>query len=617
MKTFCLTLVAICLLVSCGTRNNEQSLREINGFLLTEASSMASAIDSMKVSLEKGASETEVTHHFVSARERWKHIEPIVEFHFAGVADAINGPALPEDEESDDKVIDPTGFQVIEELIYPTYDTTTKVELLTEITTMQALSLRLVSLIESNTLNEQNVFEAARLQLLRIAALGVSGFDSPIANLSIGEAKASIRGLKSILATFDSDDKLEKAFSKTLEYLEANDNFFAFNRGEFIADYLKPLASEIYRFQLARHIPNNTWTGPIDMNESDIFDADNFQVEHFAPLYSREHQKNEAVILLGKTLFFDPILSGNNSRSCASCHNPEKAFTDNRTKSIAFNFAGTVVRNAPTLINSGFQRAQFADSRVAFLEDQVSAVISNKSELHSNAEESFRKIVASDEYVALLQKAFPNQKEFNSLNVQQSLAAYVRSLSGFNSRFDRYMRGEKNAMSRMEVEGFNLFMGKAKCGTCHFMPLFNGTIPPGFTKTESEVLGVPVGPTTNVVDPDEGKYRTTGKQRHRFMFKTPTVRNASLTAPYMHNGGFKTLEEILDFYNNGGGYALGIELENQTLPLDTLGLTGGEKKKIIAFIHTLTDTAALDATPVVLPKFANTQLNDRKVGGVY
>jgi cytochrome c peroxidase len=127
-------------------------------------------------------------------------------------------------------------------------------------------------------------------------------------------------------------------------------------------------------------------------------------------------------------------------------------------------------------------------------------------------------------------------------------------------------------------------MGKAKCGTCHFMPLFNGTFPPAFQKMETEVIGVPETISSEKIDPDMGRYNIIKVESFRHAFKIPTVRNAARTAPYMHNGVFTTLNQVLDFYNKGGGAGSGIKIDNQTLPFDKLGLTEKERNDIISFI---------------------------------
>ena len=134
-----------------------------------------------------------------------------------------------------------------------------------------------------------------------------------------------------------------------------------------------------------------------------------------------------------------------------------------------------------------------------------------------------------------------------------AIGSYVRSLVMLNSRFDDYMRGNKAAMNQEEINGFNLFMGKAKCATCHYMPLFNGTFPPRYMIIESEVIGVPGKRGENKIDPDEGRYGIVKVESQRHAFKIPTVRNASLTAPYMHNGVSSTLDQADQFYNKGGG----------------------------------------------------------------
>ena len=168
-----------------------------------------------------------------------------------------------------------------------------------------------------------------------------------------------------------------------------------------------------------------------------------------------------------------------------------------------------------------------------------------------------------------------------------AIGSYVRSLISLTSRFDEYMQGNSEAMNAHEIKGFNLFMGKAKCGTCHYMPLFNGNLPPRFVKTESEVIGVPSTISGKEIDPDLGRYAIIKTPSLKHSFKIPSIRNAASTAPYMHNGIYNTLEQVMDFYNKGGGTGLGISINNQTLPFDKLNLTHEESVDIIAFINSL------------------------------
>jgi cytochrome c peroxidase len=131
------------------------------------------------------------------------------------------------------------------------------------------------------------------------------------------------------------------------------------------------------------------------------------------------------------------------------------------------------------------------------------------------------------------------------------------------------------------------------CGTCHFLPLTNSVVPPNFERSEQEVLGVPITPvwTRATIDPDSGRIVVTRAAMHRFAFKTPTVRNSGVTAPYMHNGVYKTLDDVVRFYDAGGGAGIGIRLPNQTLPPDSLRLTPVEKRALVKFLQALTDTA--------------------------
>jgi cytochrome c peroxidase len=172
-----------------------------------------------------------------------------------------------------------------------------------------------------------------------------------------------------------------------------------------------------------------------------------------------------------------------------------------------------------------------------------------------------------------------------------ALAAFLRTLVYLNSAFDRYLQGDTLALTKQQQDGFNLFMGKAQCGTCHFAPLFNGLTPPLFQLTEFEVLGTSLSDTLEHPrsDPDQGRFGVFPISFYKQAFKTPTVRNAAVTAPYMHNGSFSSLEKVVDFYDKGGGIGLGLPVENQTLSAAPLHLTAEEKKAVISFMEALTD----------------------------
>ncbi len=178
------------------------------------------------------------------------------------------------------------------------------------------------------------------------------------------------------------------------------------------------------------------------------------------------------------------------------------------------------------------------------------------------------------------------------------------------------MRGTLKQLPKKAQAGFNLFMGKALCSTCHFFPLFNGTVPPHYRKTENEVLGIAQSADNTELDQDSGKYLITLTPLHLRSFKTPGVRNTNQTAPYMHNGAYPDLKSVIDFYNRGGGQAFGFQVHNQTLPTDSLGLTETEVEELISFLETLNDTTSRFSVPEILPAIPEAP-EHRKMGGAY
>lgn len=310
------------------------------------------------------------------------------------------------------------------------------------------------------------------------------------------------------------------------------------------------------------------------------------------------------LVALGERLFVEPMLSGDRMRSCASCYRPEQAFADGVTIAPSIDPRGSrVARNTPTLINAALQPAQFADERSVTLEDQALEVLRSAAEMHSSAERAAASLAADSAYRISFARAFGGAASVavTPLRVRQALAAYVRTLVSLNSRFDRAVRGDTSALTAGERHGFTLFMGKAMCGTCHFTPLFSGNTPPLYMGSDVEVIGTPVTPSApGTLDPDSGRARIDDLPNHLRAFKTPSLRNVALTAPYMHNGAFRTLDDVLLFYDHGGARGAGARIDDQTLSADSLHLSAEERDAIIAFLGSLTDTSGLGATPLAL-----------------
>jgi cytochrome c peroxidase len=296
---------------------------------------------------------------------------------------------------------------------------------------------------------------------------------------------------------------------------------------------------------------------------------------------------NPLRVQLGKSLFYDSIFSTTVSRSCASCHNPSKAFTDGLKVPVATNPSTPLKRNTPTLLNAAYQTRFFYDSRASTLENQLNSVVHNTDEMNGSLRQSIERIQEHASYRDQFTKAYPGDKQpVTEYNIANAISSYIRSLSSFNTKFDRFMRN-RSQLTDEEKRGFNLFAGKAKCATCHYLPLFNGLVPPQFTETESEVIGTPSFADARIADDDLGKFNFTRSVIHQRAFKTPSLRHISKTAPYMHNGVFSTLEQVMAFYNTGGGAGSGIETDNQTLPPDPLHLNRKEVRSIVAFLKTL------------------------------
>ncbi len=586
MKNSFILLVLI-VLVSC--QNAIPKHETVNNVFKSDILKVIDEVSKLEHLIKLNSSTVQLQKQFLIAHSNYKQVETISEYYFPAVSKAINGPALAEFEENDGKTLPPEGFQVIEEFIFPAYNPKSKAELLKEMGILSANLKRLDKVSQTNEFTDSHVFDAMRLEVFRIITLGITGFDSPIAQKSIPEAVSALESIEKYYKIYAADSpdesfqKVLKTIKKGKEYLKTNTNFNAFDRAFFIREIANPLSVGLYKTQVSLKIPFIKETRGLKTTAQTLFDENAFDTEAFSafPDYETTPEKIE----LGKLLFNDPVLSGDNSRSCASCHHSDKAFTDGLEKSVSLDGTSLVKRNTPTLTNIAFQRAFFSDSRVNYLEDQAVAVIINENEMHGSLAKSVVALKKQPSYVAKFQKAFP-KTEIDEFGIKNALASYIRSLSNYDSKFDGFMRGEEK-FDLDEIAGFNLFTGKAKCATCHFIPLTNGTVPPSFMKSESEVLGVPN--KHKKLDADLGKFELTKAEIHRNSFKTPTIRNVELTAPYMHNGVFKTLEEVIDFYNEGGGNGLGFNLQNQTLPEDKLNLTDLEKKQLIAFMKTLTD----------------------------
>lgn len=571
-------------------QKNEDPKSSIKQDLLIDLTKLDNEIIHFQKLVNDNSSQKEIVQQFKKSRLLYKKVEWEVEYFIPETARFMNGPALDEMELEENRSFEPHGFQVIEEMIYPEYNKESREDLIRELNIFQSNIKQLKSTFEVITISDDYILDAIQQNVFRVIALGITGFDSPILQSSILEAGQSLivipESLEKINANNKSLTELKKLVSKAQKYCQENNNFNAFNRAVFISEYLNPISKNLKAFQKEEHIKNVKKSSPLKPTIETLFDKDAFDVNAF--VLSEEYNFTKDKSILGEKLFYDKSLSKNNDRSCASCHHPEKAFTDGLKTNLSLT-GSNLARNTPTLTYASLQNAQFWDMRQLDLEKQSVDVIQNKDEMHGSMDNIHAKILLDQEYIKVFKKAYPKTLKPEAWQIQNAIASYIRSLNAFDSRFDKYMRGNKNSLNNQEIEGMNLFMGKAKCATCHFTPLFNGTVPPSYSKTEHEVIGTPNEASGRTLSPDKGRYLYNKMPQLVGAFKTPTVRNAAVTAPYMHNGVFKTLEEVVSFYNKGGGQGLGYEVANQTLPFDKLNLTVKEEHALVAFMKTLTD----------------------------
>jgi len=255
---------------------------------------------------------------------------------------------------------------------------------------------------------------------------------------------------------------------------------------------------------------------------------------------------------LGRRLFFDRRLSRDGSVSCSSCHDPQRAFADDRPVAIGV-FGRRGHRNAPALINRGYGRSFFWDGRASTLEDQVLKPIEDVNEMDLPLPEAAARV------------------DLHPREISHALASYVRSILSGDAPFDRFVNGDRGALSTEQQAGLQIFRGKGNCTACHVGPTFTDE---RFHNTGIAWRGGQMQ--------DDGRFAVTGKAEDRGAFKTPTLRDVARTAPYMHDGSLATLQDVVEFYDRGGHPNLQLDPE-----LRPLRLSRDEKQALAAFLRSL------------------------------
>ncbi len=292
----------------------------------------------------------------------------------------------------------------------------------------------------------------------------------------------------------------------------------------------------------------------------------------------KDNPLTEETVALGRRLYYEKALSVDNTVSCASCHHPDFGFSDG--KSVSTGVQGkTGTRNSPTVFNSAYFREQFWDGRAPTLEKQAEGPVANPVEMAHSLDGAAKKLQSDPGYVMEFERAFgfgPITYE----KIAKAIAAFERTVISANSPFDRYyFGGQKNALSASAQRGFEIFRDpkRGNCAVCHTI----GEKDALFTDNKYHNIGVGVRDEQFT---DIGRFEVTKNPADRGAFKTPSLRNVALTAPYLHDGSLKTLKDVIDLYIGGGNSNPHLDKEIHALDF----LTGQERKDLLAFLESLT-----------------------------
>jgi cytochrome c peroxidase len=287
-------------------------------------------------------------------------------------------------------------------------------------------------------------------------------------------------------------------------------------------------------------------------------------------------------VALGKQLFFDPRLSGSGFLSCASCHNPAMGWSDGLPTGFGHDFK-RLGRATPTILNTVYQPLLMWDGRKPNLEQQALGPIEAAGEMNMPLDQLESRLQGISGYKPLFERAYPGEG-ITRLSVGKAIASFERTVVSTEAPFDRWRKGDTQAMNASAQRGFQVFQDKGNCAKCH----------QGFNFTDNGFHNIGVKSLSEVED--EGRFAHRKIKILKGAFKTPTLRDVALTGPYMHNGMYQTLEEVVDHYDRGGDVKT--NLSTNILPLN---LTPQDKADLVAFMKSLTGAPMVLALPQLPP----------------
>ena len=628
--------VACALLGACapatpdGRRGNDQravsAADAVRDLVMVRSAHLDSALVRLDSTVHSGADSMQRHRALLKARVAYKSFEFATEYFMPTVARALNGAPIDEidDEEADRPLRPAEGLQVIAGLLDSLARPGARDAVQRELSSARSAIQRARQVTLAYRYSDAQLFAAVREEIARVTALGLTGIDAHDDADLARELDAALEGVAAVLQAYAppaSATALDTAWTRADRTVRAarqalqmgsdrtsSESPLIDDRLALLVQHLRPMALAVDDLRVARQIEPVRRDLPWRASAASIMETDALNPMAFA--HASAMAPSPARIALGARLFHDVRLSGAGTRSCAFCHDPARSFTDGRTRAqlLPPSNRPTVgqlthpVRNTPTLLNAALSPSQLADGRVAFLEDQVVTVVHDQREMAGDLTRAAAAMQRSGDDRQAFAMAFgeAGDSTVTPRRVSAALAAYVRSLAQFNAPFDRFVRGDSLAMSAEAQRGFSVFMGKARCGTCHVMPTFSGVAAPRFDRAEYEVIGVPSHTNRRRIDDDRGRGAVVGNRLLEHAFRTPSLRDVARTAPYMHNGVFASLRDVVDFYDAGGGRGMGLHVPNQTLPADSLHLTASEKQALIAFMGSLSSPPTA-ARPIAGP----------------
>ncbi|MEM9888246.1 MAG: cytochrome-c peroxidase [Bacteroidota bacterium] len=456
-------------------------------------------------------------------------------------------------------------------------------------------------LLQNQKLSLGRIYYLLKSSLLYHYSNTLNAYDRIEHHKSIHEFRQVLKTQASLLKAYLSEEEAVAECVFLLKQLNAHLKYQSWeqiDRANIYQVWIVPILQEYTKLiQSAAYVLRDT--DPLNVENAHLFSDHLFNLNYFTDTATVNDFR--ALVDLGKQLFYDPILSDNNKRTCASCHKSSKAFTDGRQTSIGFDLISKGKRNAPSLINSIYKGQYQHDLSQVNLFDQITYVIKHPAEMNTSWQKIEQRLSTSTDYLRQFEACF-SKSHLDSTQIASALIAYIASLSSLNSPFDQYMRNEIDSIGTLAVEGYNIFMGKAQCGSCHIPPLFSGLQSDQYKDQGYFRINLPERKS----DEQGLAHQSIYEEEYRHFFNIPSLRNLSYTSPYFHNGSLFSIEDCIKAH------------QAEELPMTQI-LSPKELNALSQFLNTLNDSTLVSTEEVVQLPFTDGTLVpvERRSAGVY